>query len=145
MKTLATLSIICLLGLVFMLFIGCGLKTGLVERVAITAVAQEMGIEFARHNEKLTEEALIYLDAIENFEADQLQYVNMLQVGINYAFDQLDNERADRLKPFVDQIMSEIEIDPDFLNFGKIEFPEDFDYDALKAAVNGFRSGLTFK
>ena len=143
MKILATLSTMCLLGLVFMLFIGCGLKTGIVERLAITAVAQEMGIEFAKYNEKLTEEAIVYLDAIENFEADQ--YVNMLQIGINYAFDQLDNERAARLKPFVDQIMLEIEMDSDFLNFGKIEFPENFDYDALQVAVNGFRAGLTFE
>ena len=121
----------------------CGLKTGFVERLAITAVAQEMGIEFAKHNQKLTQEAIIYLDALEKFETDQVQYVNAIQVGINYAFKQLDSERAARLKPFMDQILPEIKIDPNALNLAKIELPDDFDYAAFLSAVRGFRSGLT--
>ena len=122
--------------------IGCGLKAGFIERLAITAIAQELGVEFAKHNDKLTGEAIAYLDAIEKFGRDQDQYVNMIQIGINYAFKQVDEDRAARLKPFTDQILTELMIDPDSLDLGKIELPEDFDYAALKAAVSGFRSGL---
>jgi len=123
--------------------VACGLKTGIIERLGITAIAQEMGVEFAKHNDKLVQEAIIYLDTIEKFESDQFQYVNLIQIGINYAFTQVDDARAARLKPFVDQILSEINIDPNALNLGKIELPEDFDYPAFLAAVRGFRSGLT--
>jgi len=121
----------------------CGLKTGIVERLAITMVAQEMGVEFAKLNPKMVEEAIVYLDAIEKFEANQVQYVSLIQVGINYAFKQMDEARALRLKPFVDQILAEVKIDSDALNLGKIELPADFDYAAFLAAVRGFRSGLT--
>lgn len=134
---------IIVLALVGLLVVtGCGLKTGFVERLAITAVAQEMGVEFAKLNPGLTKEAITYLDAIEKFEADQIQYVSMIQVGINYAFKQMDEARALRLKPFTDQILAEIRIDPGALNLGKIELPEDFDYAAFLAAVRGFRSGI---
>jgi len=121
----------------------CGLKTGFVERLAITAVAQEMGVEFAKLNPKMVKEAVVYLDAIEKFEADQIQYVSLIQVGINYAFNQMDEARALRLKPFVDQILAEVKIDSGALNLGKIELPANFDYAAFLSAVRGFRSGLT--
>ena len=121
----------------------CGLKTGFVERLAITAVAQEMGVEFARLNPELAKKAVVYLDAFEEFEADQIYYVGMIEVGIDYVFKQLDEARAARLKPFMDQILPEIKIDPNALNLAKIELPDDFDYAAFLSAVRGFRSGLT--
>lgn len=73
---------------------GCGIKTGIVERLAITVIAQEMGVEFARLNPGLVKEAIVYLNAIEEFKTDQIKYVSMIQIGINYAFKQLDSERA---------------------------------------------------
>ena len=121
---------------------GCGIKTGIVERLAITVIAQEMGVEFARLNPGLVKEAIVYLNAIEEFKTDQIKYVSMIQIGINYAFKQLDSERAARLKPFMDQILIEVKIDPNLLNLDKIKLPDDFDYAAFLAAIRGFRSGI---
>ena len=133
---------ILLIGVLSMLLIGCGLKSGIIERLAITGIAQELGIEFAKHNSKLAGEAVIFLDTMEALEGSQVRYVNMLEVGINYAYAQIDSERAARMKPFVDEMMAELGADPDALDLGKIELPDGFDYPALKAAVRGFRSGV---
>lgn len=122
------------------LLIGCA-HTGIVERLAITAISQEMGVEFAKNNEKLAVAAIAYLDMASELSQTPWSYREAIELGINRAFEAMEPDRRARLKPFVDEILAEFSAEP-FVISDYIKLPKDFDNKALRAAVAGFRSGL---
>ena len=124
------------------LVMGCGMKTGIIERLGITAVAQKFGVEFKKHNPDLAIKAVKYLDGIDKMEGiDDLSYARMIEAGVNAVYQTLDQTDRAIFKPFVDQLIIELSASPVEIS-DYIRLPADLDYLALKAAVGGFKSGL---
>jgi hypothetical protein len=125
-----------------LLIAGCAaMNNGLVQRLAITAISQEMGVEFGRNNAKLATAAIAYLDMADELAQTPWGYRDAIEAGINKAFEVMEPDRQARLKPFVDELLSEVSTEP-IIPGDYIKLPEGFDNKALRAAVAGFRSGL---